>query len=487
MAAFNGATFGASKNYTDEHGGGGGGAVIDNKTIIKNSSNELQANAIIDLGNNDFPTNNILTKTYYKKKQTVNYVVEEVSKSFTMTKMFLYENGNWVSHSEITLTEEEYDHLSNSMKIDNTTYIVNGAGSLVTQWVYGTLEGKPSLNGIIINGSLTLEDINVYSRDEILQLLEGKSGTDYVDYLPATMVKLTWYFSKHYEDRTLVPDDKRAWYVLDKNNVLQFMGIVGESDLSIYQLKNDNNLQTTNKTIVGGINEILLKGLYSGTSGVASNNAVFDFTNTNLTASNSRIIEKRIFQGSMSDPLSSATFNGEITTQQYMVLSGGACTIYIDQEFLQLSSARKDFITRFYRRGYVALDSLEQYTNWVASKASSITWLPWIPIDYPATVIPNASVVDNGQIRYCISGGNLTVNIINVRSSTTASILTIGTLPSGLPIKRYGSEGYWAQLINWTDKGVFLMNINNANDLRVYQYATANKEIYGTFVLPLGY
>lgn len=218
-------------------GGSSEEVLIDNETITENSSNELQANAIIDLGNNDFPTTSILTKTYYRKSQTVSYVVEEVSKSFTMTKMFLYENGSWVSYSEIKLTQEEYDNLPNSMKIDNTTYIVDGNNDLITQWVYGTLEGKPVINGITLNGRLTLEDLDLYSRDEIEALLAQKGSAEFVNQLPATLVQQVWYYSKKYADNTDVPDDKRALYIVDKNDVLQYMGVVGDVDLSNYYTK----------------------------------------------------------------------------------------------------------------------------------------------------------------------------------------------------------------------------------------------------------
>lgn len=113
-----------------------------------------------------------------------------------------------------------------------------GGGGGVTS--YNDLTDKPRLNNITIRGSLSLQDINVYSIDEVNDLLADKAQAEFVDQLPATPEENTWYYSKKFQDGTDVPNDKRALYiVLEDVTVYNYMGIVGDIDLTDYYTKNE--------------------------------------------------------------------------------------------------------------------------------------------------------------------------------------------------------------------------------------------------------
>lgn len=154
------------------------------------------------------------------------------TKNFSMTKLFRRVNGAWESISVIGLTEEQYDNLPTSIKNDGTLYIVDDAAELVVEKTYKVLADKPVVNGITLNGSLTLEDLGLYSRTEVNALLENKGQVEFVDALPATPTKNTWYYSKKYKDGTDVPDNKRCLYIVDEDiTVFHEMGIVGDIEM----------------------------------------------------------------------------------------------------------------------------------------------------------------------------------------------------------------------------------------------------------------
>lgn len=113
-----------------------------------------------------------------------------------------------------------------------------GGGGGVTS--YNELTDKPKLNNITIRGSLSLQDINVYSIDEVNDLLADKAQAEFVDQLPTTPEENTWYYSKKFQDGTDVPNDKRALYiVLEDITVYNYMGIVGDIDLTDYYNKTE--------------------------------------------------------------------------------------------------------------------------------------------------------------------------------------------------------------------------------------------------------
>lgn len=298
--------------------------------------------------------------------------------------------------------------------------------------------------------TLESEFDNYFDKSEVLDLLEQKSAAQFVNQLPATLADNTWYYSKKYADGTDVPNDKRALYAKDSLGVTQYLGVVGDVDLTDYQEKQDNTLDTTAKTVVGGINENKaaidaekLNGhlFFATTDSMPdSEYCVFDFTDIGELTGTLRTSERRVFGGWITDPIAAARAGGIVETTQFLTHSGGAITIYIEQHFFKEQSGNKDNRIEFRRKGYVTLDSVEQYTNWVATKAASITWKAWVPIEYPATNIPTKTISGVGQLNYAfyaISGGILTFRGLYSATSQIGVEQTIWNLP--VPMKNYST------------------------------------------------
>lgn len=149
-----------------------------------------------------------------------------------MTKYYYREDGNWVNHSVVNLSQELYDNLSTEQKTDGTIYVVDDNTPVIQGVTYDVLSNKPSVNGITLQGALSLEDLSLYSRGEVNALLGNKGQVEFVDALPATPTMNTWYYSKKFEDGTDVPNDKRVLYiVLEDVTVYNDMGIVGDMEM----------------------------------------------------------------------------------------------------------------------------------------------------------------------------------------------------------------------------------------------------------------
>ena len=115
---------------------------------------------------------------------------------------------------------------------------------------YNELTDKPKLNNITIRGSLSLQDINVYSIDDVNDLLADKANAKFVNQLPASPTKNTWYYSKKFQDGSDVPNDKRALYVvLEDVLVYNYMGVVGDIDLTNYYTKTETDNKIFDLTV----------------------------------------------------------------------------------------------------------------------------------------------------------------------------------------------------------------------------------------------
>ena len=284
---------------------------------------------------------------------------------------------------------------------------------------------------------------NYFDKTEVLDLLEQKSAAQFVNQLPSTLADNTWYYSKKFSDGTDVPNDKRALYAKDSLGVTQYLGVVGDVDLTDYQTKTDNALDTTAKTVVGGINEnkdaidvlTLHEDVYNPYFESALCDAcVFDFHDNGFTSGELKVKSTRQFIAQMVDPISGSRVFGYCDTTQYFVSQGA--TVYIEQRFTQNQGSNVNARKEFYRKGSVTLDSDADYKNWVASKQSSITWNAWVPIEYPMTIIPEVTITDVGRLRYCyytISGGTLMFRGMYFASAQPNVEQTIWTLP--VPMK----------------------------------------------------
>ena len=210
--------------------GGGGGTTevkVDGVTVEKLTGSKLQANAIIPV--TELPSRDIKAKSIYQKQDG------------EFIKNYIYANNKWQSVSVIDLKAQQYGNLTNEQKTDGTLYIVSDDTNPQITWTYSALSGKPIINGVTIDGKLTLEDLQLYSRHEVNNLLAQKGNALFVDELPTEMQPLYWYYSKKHQDGTAVADGKRALYIKDGNGTLQYMGVTGDVDLANYYMKDQAN------------------------------------------------------------------------------------------------------------------------------------------------------------------------------------------------------------------------------------------------------
>lgn len=222
---------GLASDYIEIGGGGTSDVEVDNLTVTK-VADKLQANAILDVVT--LPSGNI-------KENSVYRIIENTP--IRMVKLFIYKDGEWKNLSRIYISAENYDLLTDAQKNDGTVYIVDDLSQYLIQFTYRTLAEKPSINGITLLDSLTLDDLGIYSKTQIDNFLANKAQAEFVDELPPTLQQQVWYYSKKFSDGTTVPNDNRALYILDNNDVLQYMGVVGEVTVGDYVEK--SNVKTT--------------------------------------------------------------------------------------------------------------------------------------------------------------------------------------------------------------------------------------------------
>ena len=195
---------------------------------------------------------------------------QPISVSFTMHKLFKHEDDRWASHSVIHLNTSQYQQLTDEQRNDGTLYVVDDYPYRGMGLSYDILQNKPTINGITLQDDVSLLDLDLYSRAEVNNMLEGKSSTMFVDQLPSPTEKNTWYYSKKYQDGTAVPNDKRVLYITDKNNVLQYLGIVGEMDLEVGTTLSGSETKVTSSQVVKNALErkqdtLVSKGSYGAT------------------------------------------------------------------------------------------------------------------------------------------------------------------------------------------------------------------------------
>ncbi len=336
---------------------------------------------------------------------------------------------------------------------------------------------------------------NYFDKDEVLDLLEQKSAAQFVNQLPATLADNTWYYSKKYADGTDVPNDKRALYAKDALGVTQYLGVVGDVDLTDYQEKQDNTLDTTAKTVVGAINEnkdsidelVLHEDVYNPYFESASCDAcVFDFHDNGYASGELKVKSTRQFIAQMVDPISNARVFGYCDTTQYFVSQGA--TVYIEQRFTQNQGSNVNSRKEFFRKGSVVLDNATDYKNWVSTQASNIVWNAWIPIEYPSQDINVTVSTVTAVGTWAITGGVLCVSLRNV-SSTAAIGQNAAVKIVELPSLSYKGTGMLSAMYPLTSSSA---NIGAAQVLTTSSSIevlglSANVRYLSSISIPLGY
>ena len=105
------------------------------------------------------------------------YVINPVTESFTMTKVFGRENGAWKSHSVIRLTSAQYKHLSDAQKNDGTVYIRDEGHNSLIDFDYATLSNQPSINNVLLEGNKSWEDLGLPAGENMQEVTYAELKT----------------------------------------------------------------------------------------------------------------------------------------------------------------------------------------------------------------------------------------------------------------------------------------------------------------------
>ena len=112
---------------------------------------------------------------------------------------------------------------------------------------YETLQAKPMINSVELRGNVSSAQINMYNKSEVDNMFASMRSIKVVEELPETPTANTMYYvgSTH------------PYHVYLYDNMRMRIDL-GESDtdMTMYQRKEDDELQTVSHTVVGGINEV---------------------------------------------------------------------------------------------------------------------------------------------------------------------------------------------------------------------------------------
>ncbi len=436
------------------------------------------------------------------------------------------------------LSEAQYTALSEEEKNNGTSYYVDdgsSGSSNVEVTSFNNLTDKPSVNGITLRAGLTSADLDMYTRAETDAKFSGvfsyKGVVADIAHLPSA-------------------SDSKAgdvYYVTDESASFAFNGsayenIGGAVDLSAYQTKQDNALETTSKNITGAINELntnktnksdIVDNLttddatkmlsakqgkvlqdtketlankvtsitkdstnteYSSAKAVFDYSAPFDSV-ANLTSGNvdsndcvfnvegyttQRSIRQKVFFGRILDPIANGNKWGRVITTVNVTES----ETIIEQRFTMMFN----FVGQYHRVEFYRLGHLDvSYGTAIYDNRANIVWLPWYPTEYPATDIPliNSWTADTAQIS--ITGGNAIFSFRQLKlvSGTQGRIAQIGY---GFPMKSRTVRAY-SSMETLTSAQSALAEVGiESTSIAINLYGwTTGRAYYGQIVAPLGY
>lgn len=320
---------------------------------------------------------------------------------------------------------------------------------------------KPMINSIMLEGNKTSDELNMYTKDQINQLIAQVRNVRYLETIPADPQANTLYYigtAKPYNVYLYIEDSSTGTLTrLD-------MGTT-EIDLTEYQKSQDNNLQTTSKNIVGAINEnrtninqkqnitdntlittnktipTAINEIETDINDMPNNYAPFNSNAYNLDgvavsadgvlwdftpSGSARREQTRKAYGYITSPITGSNIYGTVETT---ILYSNATLCTIEQIFTELNPNNT---VRFRRLGTAPAQTITFST-------ATITWQLWYPLEYPntnATLTPMGSTYRvAGSARFNIAGGVLTFAIENINISYIDTSQSISPTASSFQFK----------------------------------------------------
>ena len=183
-------------------------------------------------------TDNELDQTYQEysvlnNKPQINHIELEGDKSSSELNII------WSG------TQVQYDALSEHNP--DTVYYIIDDNEAVSETNYNALSNLPQINNVLLTGNKKLEELNIYSKNEVDDMIANTRNIVVQETLPATPLKNTLYYIGPLADGTYDA------YLYDSELQQMYLGNT-LYDFSAYQTKIDASLLTPEDSIVGAIN-----------------------------------------------------------------------------------------------------------------------------------------------------------------------------------------------------------------------------------------
>jgi hypothetical protein len=172
-----------------------------------------------------------------------------------------------------------------------------------------------------------------------------------------------------------VPNEKRALYTKDTNDIVQYLGIMGDVDLSNYY-----NKDAADERYLPLIDACApLAGDYDSTDmgdPISVNDCVFDMKDANITGSNVKVTQRQLFLAYLpagADTIQSTTKHyGTVEVTEYFDSNGNTC--HFEQRFTKRQAGNVSTTYTFVRKGNISLADSQAYKNTIYSRRDEISW-----------------------------------------------------------------------------------------------------------------
>lgn len=359
---------------------------------------------------------------------------------------------------------------------------------------YNDLDNKPQINGQVLTGNKPLSSLNIYSKEEVRNLIAAGRSIIVTETKPDSPTPNTLYYVETSTQSVY------HVYLYDSNTQEADLGL-STIDLSDYYTKTqaDNKFEiltnkvssvdssSTNdqypsaKAVYDGFAPLNSTDIKGGISNfVNPDTAIFNFDTTGVELRQRG--EKQFFV-QFKNPIDNTNYYAvcktEIIINNY---NSSAAQTVIWQTTTQVNPTTAGASKNFKRCGIISggVDAT-QITS------ATITWKDWYPTEYPATDIPliNSWTADTAQIS--ITGGNAIFSFrqLKLASGTQGRIAQIGY---GFPMKNRTVRAY-SSMETLTSAQSALAEVGiEATSIAINLYGwTAGRAYYGQVVAPLGY
>ncbi len=369
---------------------------------------------------------------------------------------------------------------------------------------YNDLENKPQINGQTLTGNKSLSSLNIYSKEEVRNLIAAGRSILVVSTKPTNPTPNTLYYVETSTQSVY------HVYLYDSNTQEADLGL-STIDLSDYYTKTqaDDKFEIlTNKvnTITSASTATeypsakatfdyaapLQSSFANGGDGSQAydpNNCVFNLTRIGTTT---RAVERRIYSNVVVSKsimgISSGNWFGAMEVMEIKQALAGTVVIY------NTLYATADSVSGVLPNNQYVFRRIGWYNandNLVYDNRTNITWKNWYPLEYPQTGLKdliNTTDFSCTAFNLTVSGGIAMYDIYNLNPKNASGIKDIISQEN---ISKYSSlqkTNARAWLFDTaSNKNILYLESDIGQAIKTSGYSTAGANYRGSFSIPLGY